>query len=141
MSPAPPVAQNLLVAPVPVPAFADDGEIVQVYRNLLRAGVWYSVRSRRTRRVIGYTEALLLTEPTFRASAAGQRRARESGHRNVHAWVEGVPRTDVGNADVVWRPARYNVFVCDTFFDAATGEPVPDAAFVHAGPDGLRYAV
>ena len=60
---------------------------VHVYRNLNRSGVVYSIRQKGL--VVAHATHLTMDECEFIINRAGQLRARESGKRNVHAYVKG----------------------------------------------------
>lgn len=62
---------------------------VQVYRNLNRPGITYSVRDVNSRLVLGHTDCILLGNCTFTVSQKGRQRVLDTGHKNVHAWIEG----------------------------------------------------
>lgn len=61
--------------------------IVQVYRNLHRK--CWSVRDRKTRRVVDRTDVIILADCTFKVSEAGRQRVLATGRKNVHAFVRG----------------------------------------------------
>lgn len=65
----------------------DPRKPVEVYRNLHREGVWYSVRQ--GGRVVAHTRGILLSPARFVVRQAGRERAIREGRRNVHAWVRG----------------------------------------------------
>lgn len=67
---------------------------VRVYRNL-RRGDW-SVQFHG--RVIAHRKYIALSDVVFIVHKSGVRRALESGHKNVHAFIEGiyVPRGVMG---------------------------------------------
>ena len=103
------------------------GRDVDVYFNLHRK-VW-SVRDRKTRRVVAHLNSVVLSDVTFHVSAAGNARVRAEGRKNVHAFARGtfVGFTADGMEDadtaVTYNPYKYTSFV-----DAETERPVHAAA-------------
>lgn len=73
---------------------------VQVYRNVNKAGVTYSIRDAKSKLVLGHTNAVLLSNCEFVVSEAGRQRVHREGKKNIHAWVEG---TYVGPYYAGWR--------------------------------------
>jgi len=63
------------------------GDKVFIYRNL-RDKCW-SIRSLKTRRVIGYASSIALDDVTFSVSEAGRQRVIREGRKNVHAGAIG----------------------------------------------------
>lgn len=61
--------------------------IVQVYYNLHKQ--CWSIRSKRTQRVIKHTDSLIMTHVKLVARPGGRERVRKTGRKNVHAFVEG----------------------------------------------------
>lgn len=91
------------------------GTEVDVYFNLHKK-VW-SVRDRKTRRVIAHLDSLVLSDVTFHVSAAGNARVRSEGRKNVHAFARGtVVSTEpepvpAGAADITYNPHKHTTFV------------------------------
>lgn len=76
-----------------------------------------------------YASALHLTRATFAVQPAGLRRFRETGQKNVHAFVRGTLESVTvdrwpSRIDLDWRQARYNPNENDTFVDKQYGWPV-----------------
>lgn len=65
------------------------GRRVQVYRNLHKPGVTYSIRDAKTRRVLGHASNLLLVDCKFKVNQSGREKVRQTKKKNVHAWIEG----------------------------------------------------
>lgn len=103
---------------------------VFVYRNLTR-GCW-SVRDHATGRVISYLHHVYLVGATFRVSKAGRARVLSSGHKNVHAGVDGylVPRDPTRPTEQVLLEVTYNPYISDTFRVRSSGDPILEAAEV-----------
>lgn len=104
------------------------GMDVDVYFNLHRK-VW-SVRDRKTRRVVAHLRNVVLTDVKFRVSAAGNARVRSEGRKNVHAFARG---TFVGSDVLATLPdygpvsVTYNPWKFTTFVDKMTEAPVHTA--------------
>lgn len=112
--------------------------IVQVYFNLHKK--CWSLRDKKTRRVIDHKQELVLTHCKFHVSEAGRQRVIREKRKNVHAWCEGwlqpdvVPRADFG------LPVRYNPYEMMEF--EMVGEPVDYSWQVHFFADRtVRAAV
>jgi len=96
--------------------------LVHVYRNLNKGG--YSIRCPKTRRVIGYADAVTLLNVTLKVGAASQARARREGARNVHAWAEG---TLAQFPVCIGERVSYNPFTDAGFVIRASGKQVTTA--------------
>lgn len=108
-------------------------ERYDVYFNL-RKDV-FSVRSCRSGRVVAHTRHIVLRDCTFVVQPAGQRKVRESGVKNVHAWIKGTRIEDI-NFEIPYvataAPVYYNPFITDTFQTLDTKEAVHRAGLVLA---------
>ena len=60
---------------------------VEIYWNLHKK--MYSVRNLKTGRVIAHTYEAIILQPEFVVRQAGNRKVRETGVKNVHAFVRG----------------------------------------------------
>jgi len=63
------------------------GRKVEVYRNLHNGML--SVRDAKTKKVIGHTDRVCLSDVMLKVSEAGRQRAIREGRRNVHAFAVG----------------------------------------------------
>lgn len=104
------------------------GTDVDVYFNLHRK--CWSVRDRKTRRVVAHAAQVVLSDVTFRVSAAGNARVRREGKKNVHAFARGTVCEDqlrffVEDTALV----TYNPYKFTTFVDAENGWPIYGASF------------
>ncbi len=61
--------------------------IVEVYKNLHK-NKW-SVRDKKTRRVVTHADVIILADCTFKVSPAGNARVRREHKKYVHAFVVG----------------------------------------------------
>lgn len=88
---------------------------VDVYWNLHKS-VW-SVRNRKTGKVVLHAPSLVLYDCTFVVQPAGRDRVRREGKKNVHAFVRGtyvdgnVSLPDGGYHQVMYNPYKYDNFV------------------------------
>lgn len=103
------------------------GSDVDVYFNLHRK-VW-SVRDRKTRRVVAHAKSVKLTDVRFRVSAAGNARVRSEGRKNVHAFARGTLAgfSVLGTLPAYGVPVTYNPYKHTTFVEKNTGRPVHGA--------------
>jgi len=88
---------------------------VDVYFNLHKK--CWSVRDRKSRLVIAHAAQVVLSDVTFRVSAAGNARVRREGKKNVHAFARGTVVsigtlfTIEGSVGVTYNPYKYTTFV------------------------------
>ena len=98
-----------------------DGRIdVDVYRNL-RNGMW-SVKNRLTGLVIGWVSTCMVQDATLVVQPAGNQRVRDTGRKNVHAFVRGNLQLSYGDGimasmglydpiSITYDPYEYRTFV------------------------------
>lgn len=100
---------------------------VDIYRNLnkdclsvksLESGLRYGT-------VISHEQKVHIQSPKFVVQDSGRQRARESGVRNVHAFVRG--EWDESEKIVCGEPVTYNPFEYEHFVHAELKEPVKSA--------------
>jgi hypothetical protein len=119
----------------------DPTKKVRVYRNLHKNT--YSVKQDGLVRC--HADHVTLQDCKFIVSKAGQKRVRDEGRKNVHAFIEGV-LVDTREADEVvdgqksdeqiwsgessWGNGYYNPYTCDTFIDTYDSSPLHWAKFV-----------
>ncbi len=106
------------------------GHHVSVHRNLRDKCLSVTVRGL----VVGHVDSICLADAVFRVRKGGQRRARRTRQRNVHAFVVG---TVVNHLEPGGRRLGYNVYEDDEFVDVDTREHVHQADIVYIGPRGL----
>ncbi|AUO78990.1 hypothetical protein [Salinibacter phage M8CRM-1] len=118
-----------------MPNFPDERK-VDVYRNLNKGG--FSLRSRETEdygTVWDVRNAVIVRDARFVVNA-GRERVRETGRKNVHAYVRGVtdPTEPVPTADTLrargYREVTYNPYEHDNFVFADDQTPIHDARMV-----------
>jgi len=91
-------------------------------------------------RVHSHHEYLLLNNPHFKVSRAGNQRVRDTGSKNVHAFVTG--EWTWGNEakplaewyDVEYNPYKYREFMCG-------GTPIHDARTAHLKQGRMRVTI
>lgn len=87
------------------------GQCVDVYRNLHNG--MFSIRDQKTKLVLAHGDEFILTNVYSLISRAGQRKTREQGVRNVHAWLAG---KYLGERDIkIHSEIRYNPYLNDDF--------------------------
>lgn len=112
---------------------------VDVYRNLNKDCL--SVKclipgSDRYGIVVSHEQKVHIQEPEFVVQDAGRQRARETGVKNVHAFVRG--EWDDSQKVVCGEPVTYNPFEYDHFVHAETEEAVTSAETVAVTTNGIR---
>lgn len=112
------------------------GQRVKVYRNL-RTGN-FSVVDPKTGRVIDRLDSFYMMDCDFRVQPGGQKRAQDSGQRNVHAYVMGdfCGRTKIDLETYNVKEVHYNPFN-DTWFN--DGESVVTYGNMVIFQDGKAY--
>lgn len=101
------------------------GQRVRVYRNL--HAQCYSVMDARTRLVLAHAVGVRLENAHCHVSPEGRRRVVETGHKTVHAWVEGDFVTGMKFLSFFYddyEVSNYNPREVATFVNVQTGEPV-----------------
>ena len=112
-------------------------QLVKVYRNLNRPGVTYSIMDARTGLILGHSESVLLSGATFKVSEAGRQQVLRTGHKTVHAFVqgryEGTEQARVAMHDQV----RYDPRKYKTFVRLPDLSPIHHARVAHVGEKGV----
>lgn len=91
----------------------------------------FSIRHAATRKVIGYTDRIVLREVSFPISTAGRLRVLREKKKNVHAFVQGYYDAREQYSDqVAFREAYYNPYRVSAFVDRETLEPIGTADLV-----------
>lgn len=100
---------------------------VQVYRNLNKKGVVYSVRQ--GGKVIGYTTNIKLHPCKFHVSEKARLRVVANKCREVHAWIEGyIVESEIKTNN---KTLSYNPYKFAHFYDVQTKQAVIQAALIH----------
>lgn len=114
---------------------------VEAYRNLRRNA--YSVRALEGRdkgRVILHKERLKVVDADLIVQEAGNRKVRETGQKNVHAFVRG--EMAIGDDAVVPEGSNrmsYNPYENVSFVDSDTGMEIGYARSVYLTEGGVFY--
>jgi len=103
---------------------------MDVYRNLNKPGVTFSMRERG--RVIGHTQSITLVGCTFKHATQSQQ-ANCRLRRLVCQWVKGTKTTDVP-ADLEWVSLSCDPKKCDGF--QVQGRRIESARFVRLDDTG-----
>ena len=101
---------------------------VRVYWNLHK-NVW-SVQSCKTNLVIDHKSHMTLKDAKFVVRKGGQKRVREEGKKNVHAFAVGYIY-DKGGISIKAKP--------DVDWDRVKYNPYTDDYFMHQGMDENQY--
>ena len=90
---------------------------VRVYWNLHKK-LW-SIQSTKTNKVIGHDNHVVLSEAKFVVRKGGQKRVREQGKKNVHAFAVGMLASPFISYPPIenfgWNRVRYNPYEDDYF--------------------------
>tara|TARA_R100000656_G_scaffold123225_1_gene99535 strand:+ start:719 stop:1123 length:405 start_codon:yes stop_codon:yes gene_type:complete len=110
------------------------GEQVFVYRNLHR-NCW-SLRSKRTGRVIAHVDHLRLADARFLVSEAGRQRVLQEKKKNVHAGIQGRIEPLRGDDIHPWNlgdSVTYNPYKRETFYNKVNEKSI------HRSPDVVLF--
>ena len=90
---------------------------VRVYWNLHKK-LW-SIQSTKTNKVIGHDNHVVLSEAKFVVRKGGQKRVREQGKKNVHAFAVGMLASPFISHPPIenfgWNRVKYNPYEDDYF--------------------------
>tara|TARA_Y100000034_G_C6819001_1_gene368670 strand:- start:503 stop:883 length:381 start_codon:yes stop_codon:yes gene_type:complete len=106
-----------------------DGQSVEIYYNLHKK--CFSVRDRKTRRVIAHTDSISLLKATFHVSEKGRDRVRREKRKNVHAFVRGTYKKLGWSTNSQWFKVKYNPYEYDRFYSEDLNNYVDEAYCVH----------
>lgn len=104
---------------------------VDVYWNLHKK--CFSVRDRKTRRVVAHKQHVLVYDPLFVVSEAGRQRVLREQRKNVHAFIRGTSdlhdyyETLVSTSTLP--EVTYNPYNAPSFTLKTSGEPIWEGAF------------
>ncbi|WP_133297943.1 hypothetical protein [Paenibacillus paeoniae] len=91
----------------------------------------FSIRLVSTRKVVGYTDRIVVRNVSFPISASGRMRVLRERRKNVHAFVRGNYEKDLQyNDGHGFREAYYNPYEVAAFVDRETLEPIGAADVV-----------
>ncbi len=108
-------------------------EKVFVYRNLHKK--CWSVKSRKTGRVIAHLDYLCLKMCDFKVSENGRQKVLLTKQKNVHAGVSGTISDPDENEICTFKKVKYNPYKYSSFVDECD-KPVLYATEVHMTKSG-----
>ena len=98
---------------------------VRVYWNLHKK-TW-SIQCCKTNNVVAHAQTVKLDNAKFVVRKAGQRKVRETGQKNVHAFIRGYLNVDEWHINyakkMLWRRVRYNPYKDDFFMVQKFSDP------------------
>lgn len=116
--------------------------LVDVYRNLHKK-IW-SIRDRKTGRVVDHKEYVYVLDAKFIVQPAGRQKVLQEGRKNVHAFVRGTLAT---YQEVLDKPdkfylitdylVRYNPYKADHFFYENPENRIDKADLVELDSEGV----
>ena len=120
---------------------------VEVYRNL-HNGMW-SVRSKKTGRVIAHMNEVFLKDCVFKVREGGRQKVLREKQKNVHAFIEGDLMNlskqeqeliyDMVGFGVTYNPYKFDSFVIPMQND--TFEPIKKSMFCYMDIENKRVLV
>jgi len=116
------------------------GQRVQVYRNLNKPGVTYSIRDAETGLVLGHANRVLLNKCYFVVKQAGRKRVLETKKKNVHAWIEGHWGIIHAGDNLLFTDGvkvKYNTYQNQTFVQEETGQHVLYTGLTYINEEGV----
>lgn len=112
---------------------------VRVYRNLRTKTLSLQAKVDGRWKVIAHPTSVQLRDVKWRVSEAGRKRVLETGHKNVHAYLEGEQLALIDKWDgAEWSRVTYNPRTHNYFRDKVSGVRVyrTHMAYVSMEPDG-----
>lgn len=113
---------------------------VFVYRNLsYRDEVVWSGKSVSLGQVVFHRSDVLVLNPYFKVSKAGQARVRREGKKYVHAGVQGIILAPEMMQRLTGDPVRvtYNPYRDETFVRCDNGQPIFEAKYAVINEKGV----
>ncbi|BBI31155.1 hypothetical protein [Cohnella abietis] len=102
----------------------EEGQTILIAYHLYKR--CFSIRNANTRKVIGYTDRIVICNVRFLVSLSGRERVLRENKKNVHAYVKGeyaeLQNISIDDGDV--RQAYYNPYFTPAFVDRITIEPI-----------------
>lgn len=108
---------------------------VEVYRNVNKKGVWYTVRQHGY--VVAHADEVNLVNAEFIVQPSGQKKVKKTGIKTVHAWVRGEIIKVRGESDHEPFQVKYNPKNMKTFTRMDTKKPIKHANFVVLRKEGV----
>lgn len=115
------------------------GQKVQVYRNLNRPGITYSIRDVATGLVLGHADRVLLNNCRFVVKESGRRRVLRTKKKNVHAYVVGHFGIIHAGDHLLFSEGtevKYDPYFNERFVDGKS-RPVESAGVVYISENGV----
>ncbi|WP_342548095.1 hypothetical protein NST69_32480 [Paenibacillus sp. FSL P2-0089] len=107
----------------------DNGQQVMIALHLYKK--CFSVRHATTRRVLGYTERIVVRNVSFPIFASGRLRVLRERQKNVHAFVRGIYDEELQEMKIgKYREAYYNPYEVSAFVDRESLEVIGRADIV-----------
>lgn len=104
----------------------------------------FSIRSRSSRKVIGYTDRIVLSNARFLVSQSGRARVLRERMKNIHAYVQGEFMHELQHAEfpiAYVKEAYYNPYRVSTFVDKGRTEPIHFAPIAICEQGKVYYGV
>lgn len=96
---------------------------VEVYRNLHKK--CWSIRDKKTKKVIGWKDQVLVLRPKLVVKQGGRARVLREKRKNVHAWVEGILLADAPFWDPGYQTSvTYDPYLHEHFVERGSCFPV-----------------
>jgi len=103
---------------------------VEIYWNLHKK--MYSVRDAKTGRVVAHTYQSTIKDAEFVVRQSGNRKVRETGVKNVHAFVRGELRDlDITDEAWDWDRITYNPYKYTSFVHVNSEHPIRKAQMAY----------
>ena len=104
---------------------------VRIYFNLHKKS--WSVKCKRTNRVLIHCDFIPLKQCKFIVSEKGRQRVLKEKRKNVHAYVDGIIGGDFDNSEVYHGTFTYNPYKYDSFVRTLNEKTIPvyGADFAH----------
>ena len=102
----------------------NQGQIVQVYRNLNAPGKVFSIKDKKSELVLAHGDSFIIEDITCKVSEAGRQRVLRDKRKNVHAVLLGRYVGESGLDTSNLNELYYDPYTLDSFVNKTTGESV-----------------
>lgn len=102
--------------------------IVEVYKNLNKGNI--SIRDYKTKKVIGYSDSVMLKNCSFHVGEKSRQRVIRTKHKNVHAYVKGEL---VDETKELVKKFSYDPYKYGYFYDKKTLKEIKTSELVVIG--------
>lgn len=104
--------------------------MIRVYYNLHKG--CFSVQDKVSRRVVDHTHDIIVKNAKFIVQPSGRKKARATGQKNIHAFVDGEHVGVLPFAPKDGVAVFYNPFVCENFtLEGEASTEIHEAEYVH----------